>query len=112
MPETGTILKELPSRTPTWAVGLVSIIVSFSAALVLFYTTVRSEVQTVLKNQEITTQGEININQRMIDSILSLVNSNNQQISNLSASLYAAQREAEKNSVVEERYGNWKNLDR
>lgn len=105
-----TILKSLPPKTPQWAVGLISIIVSTSFCLIIFYTTVRSEVQSYMKEREVTTTTEVTLNQKMTESILNLVSANNQQISNLSASLYAAQRDAERQALeienIREKLGN------
>lgn len=98
IPESQLILKDLPAKTPTWAVGFISVIVAVSVSLVTFYTTARSEVQTYLKEREVRVKDETTLNQKMVESVLNLVQANNQQISTLSASLYAAERANEKNT--------------
>lgn len=66
-----SILDKLPRKTPVWAIGLVSVIVSASISFVVIYTAARPEVQQYVsgnqKNEERRLDGQAGLVQHVFD---------------------------------------------
>lgn len=92
------ILDKLPKKTPLWAVGLVSLIVAVSASFLTLYVVARPEIQqymvtaaTKVTAENARQDSEANVKNELVASILGIVKSNSDQITNLSLALQVAQ---------------------
>lgn len=79
-----TILKTLPKNTPSWAVGLVSIILSFGSLIIVLYMTVRPEVLTSINESYKAEALREEHEQNNFTKVLDLVSAQAQQIAVLS----------------------------
>lgn len=88
------ILKKLPKQTPGWAVGVISVIVSVSVSVGAMYTLARPEVTSYM-NARFSSEAKAQENQRsVLDSMLSLVHTNQIQLTDLSSALRTTEQKA------------------
>lgn len=87
------ILEKLPKKTPVWAVGGVSLVVSLTVSFVVLYVTARPEVQQFLTSSQEERRVKTNAELATIASILDLVKTSSLQIANMSAALNSAQEQ-------------------
>lgn len=88
------ILDKIPKKTPSWAVGVVSIIISIAALITVVYTTVRPEVQQTLSASIGKESKELDIKKDVFNTLLNLAANNAKQIADLNAGLFEAQKRA------------------
>lgn len=94
------LLDKLSKRTPQWAVGVVSILVAISATFVAVYSTSKDEIVQAIAVKEKVSTKEYEERDRIVGTILELVNVNSNQITNLSVAL---QKTQEQNIVLTNR---------
>lgn len=87
------ILAKLPKKTPVWAIGLVSLVVSLTVSFVVLYVTARPEVQQYLSSAQEDRKVKTNAELATVASILDLVKTSALQIANMSAALNSAQEQ-------------------
>lgn len=91
------ILKKIPQQTPSWAVGLTVIIVAVATSAVTVYITARDDISNSIKagivRDEATSNANIQSSKDAFSVVLSLVNTNSQQIVELSKSLGSTQQQ-------------------
>ena len=98
------ILAKLPKKTPQWAIGVVAILVAIVTAFSTVYLLSRDDIrQYVGWYQEHRSKTEAGLEARYtmtLNAVLSLVDTNSKQITELSKSLGVAQQQ---NSALAER---------
>lgn len=83
MSEAENLLKKLPPRTPLWAVGVVTIIVSAAVSLGVLYTVGRGEIKDYMSNSFSITSRRLDAENTACNSILGLVQTGAQQVTEL-----------------------------
>ena len=98
------ILGQLPKKTPVWAVGIVSILVSLSTCVVAIYFVGQDEIKQFLEWSEQHHESKdtklLTEYTDTLKTVLSLVDTNSAQITELSKTLGAAQQQ---NAILSDR---------
>lgn len=103
-PDVSGVLQQLPAKTPKWAVGVVAIIIAVASSFVTVYMISQDEIQQYIgwaeehheaKDSKLLTEYNSTLN-----TVLSLVDTNSAQITELSKALGAAQQQ---NAVLADR---------
>jgi len=93
----GEILDKLPKKTPAWAVGVTTVVVSTVVSLSAFYVVSKEEVKQALgwaeKHHEAQFTQDSKVYNDTLSSVLNLVRSNSEQIVQLSNALGATQQQ-------------------
>lgn len=90
---TEAILDHLPKKTPSWAIGLSTVIVLSLSAFIIAYTTARPELQKFMESSVEEAAYQRTENAKAIDVILTLVKDGSKQVTILSQSVYESQRQ-------------------
>jgi len=91
------IFDKLPKKTPTWALGLVTIIISSATALTAMYVVSHTEIAKLVESsiveQEVSGQFDRNERDKVVTSVLNLVHTNSEQITGLTSALADTQKQ-------------------
>lgn len=85
------ILEKLPRHTPSWAIGVTSVLVSLFLSLMAVYVTARPEFQEYLHQGYEERRAKATEDANAIVVVLGLVRSNAEQITELSRALNTSQ---------------------
>jgi hypothetical protein len=94
------VLKDIPPKTPLWALGIATIIVATTFGTVTVYTSIRGEVQDVIKEkaEEAKARADqlstnLDLQKKMTAGILDMVNTQGKQIIVLTNALEIAEHD-------------------
>ncbi len=85
------ILKKVPKNTPSWAIGLTSVLISFALCLGSIYIAVRPEVQQYIGDRAKVQTAYAESEKTTTGKLFELITTNTNQITALSISLSSAQ---------------------
>lgn len=93
----GEILEKMPKKTPAWALGITTVIVSTLVSVSSFYILSKDEVKQMINWSQKHHDNEFDVESKSytdtLSSVLNLVQSNSEQIVQLSQSLGATQQQ-------------------
>lgn len=89
----GTSLSETTKRSPAWAIGLVSIVISVALSFIGIYTIARSEVQQYLQGSQKIQETQFSAQNEIYKAVIGIVNNNSNQITTLSSALQTTQEQ-------------------
>lgn len=93
----GEILEKMPKKTPAWALGITTIIVSTLVSVSSFYILSKDEVKQMINWSQKHHDNQFDMESKSytdtLSSVLNLVRSNSEQIVQLSQSLGATQQQ-------------------
>lgn len=102
--EGASVLQQLPAKTPKWAVGAVAIIIALASSFVTVYMISQDEIQQFLgwaeARHEARDEKLVTEYTSTLQMVLSLVDTNSAQITELSKTLGAAQQQ---NAILSDR---------
>lgn len=98
MPELETILEKVPKKTPVWAVGIVTVLVSVATCLVTIYIVAKEDISKTLAWSQASYDARIKADDtndaRTIDGVLAIVSENMRTVSEINKVLGMSQLEA------------------
>lgn len=93
----GEILEKMPKKTPAWALGITTVIVSTLVSVSSFYILSEDEVKQVINWSQKHHDNQFDVESKSytdtLSSVLNLVRSNSEQIVQLSQALGATQQQ-------------------
>lgn len=89
------LLEKIPTKTPVWSIGIVTVLVSISTCLVTIYVIAKEDIsKTIVWSQnshDMRIQADDEAHNKTINGVLEIVNSNMQTVSEINRALGIAQ---------------------